>query len=80
MNQTENSRRWAKYYKAVAKSLPHNTLNKAITLFEQTQTNKNKRLAIDLGCGAGRDTFELLRHGWQVLAIDNQPKALGYLQ
>lgn len=27
--------------------------------------------AIDLGCGAGNDTMELLRKGWEVLAIDN---------
>jgi hypothetical protein len=28
--------------------------------------------AIDLGCGAGRDTFALLAEGWRVLAIDQQ--------
>lgn len=35
--------------------------------------------AIDLGCGAGRDTLELLRRGWQVMAIDAEPLAFEYL-
>ena len=33
-------------------------------------------LAIDLGCGEGRDTAELLRRGWRVLAIDGHPDAI----
>ena len=28
--------------------------------------------AIDLGCGAGRDTIYLLHNGWKVLAIDKE--------
>jgi SAM-dependent methyltransferase len=32
--------------------------------------------AVDLGCGEGRDTVELLRQGWQVLAVDAEPKAI----
>lgn len=37
-------------------------------------------LALDLGCGAGRDSLELLRRGWRVLAIDVEPLALERLQ
>ncbi|BAN47015.1 bifunctional 2-polyprenyl-6-hydroxyphenol methylase/3-demethylubiquinol 3-O-methyltransferase UbiG [Metapseudomonas resinovorans] len=36
--------------------------------------------ALDLGCGAGRDTLELLRRGWQVLAVDAEPEALSRLE
>lgn len=41
--------------------------------------NKGKApgTAIDIGCGAGNETIELLKRGWQVVAIDNQPEALG---
>jgi SAM-dependent methyltransferase len=33
------------------------------------------RFAVDLGCGAGRDTRELLRADWRVLAVDREPGA-----
>lgn len=36
-------------------------------------------LAIDLGCGEGRDTTELLRRGWRVLAIDAEQEAIDRL-
>lgn len=32
--------------------------------------------AVDLGCGDGADTAELLRRGWTVLAADRQPAAI----
>lgn len=37
-------------------------------------------LAIDLGCGEGRDTVELLRRGWRVIAIDGHPDAFHRLR
>jgi SAM-dependent methyltransferase len=33
-------------------------------------------LAIDLGCGDGRDVVEILRRGWRVVAVDSEPEAL----
>ena len=32
-------------------------------------------LAIDLGCGDGRDVVEILRRGWNVVAVDAEPPA-----
>jgi SAM-dependent methyltransferase len=32
--------------------------------------------AIDLGCGAGRESVALAAYGWKVLAVDNLPDAL----
>jgi SAM-dependent methyltransferase len=38
------------------------------------------RFAVDLGCGAGRDTRELLRRGWRVLATDMTPEGIETLR
>jgi SAM-dependent methyltransferase len=38
------------------------------------------RLAIDLGSGDGTETLELLRRGWRVLAIDQEPEAIARLE
>jgi SAM-dependent methyltransferase len=35
---------------------------------------------VDLGCGQGRDTREMLRRGWRVLAIDAEPEAIERLR
>ncbi len=37
------------------------------------------RVAVDLGCGEGRDAMELLTRGWNVHAIDAHPRALELL-
>ena len=37
-------------------------------------------LAVDLGCGTGRDTAELLRAGWSVVAIDGQQEGIDRLR
>ena len=52
------------------------TLREAVRLYETESSPNAERLAIDLGCGAGRDTFYLLRRGWKVLAIDSQREAI----
>jgi SAM-dependent methyltransferase len=72
---------WSEYYEATANGLPWGTLKKALALSESEKSEKRGgRLAIDLGCGAGRDTLELLHRGWRVLAIDNQPEAMMFLR
>jgi tellurite methyltransferase len=32
--------------------------------------------AVDLGCGQGFDTLEMLRRGWSVLAVDAEPEGI----
>jgi len=70
---------WSKYYRATAKGPPWGTLRKTLTLAAKA-SGKQGRLAIDLGCGAGRDTRGLLQQGWRVLAIDKEPDAISFLR
>jgi tellurite methyltransferase len=60
---------WAQYYDAVGDE-PRDTLLAAVDRFAAPG------MAVDLGCGTGRDTVELLRRGWQVVAIDSQAEAI----
>lgn len=53
-------------------------LVRALELFDAEPAPADA-LAIDLGCGEGRDTAELLERGWRVLAIDAEPEAFDRL-
>lgn len=53
---------------------PRPLLIDALERFE-SESNQSGMLAIDFGCGEGRDTIELLRRGWRVLAIDAEREA-----
>ena len=68
------------YYQAVAGRPPRKTLLLALEGFERGMVAGTSRFAVDLGCGDGRDTVELLRRGWQVLGIDKEPEALSRLR
>jgi SAM-dependent methyltransferase len=65
---------WSDYYGAVATRPPRDTLLKALALFDNGPLENG--FAIDLGCGAGADTREMLRRGWRVLAIDREADAI----
>jgi tellurite methyltransferase len=74
-------RDWPGYYKAVLGKPARETLVAALDSFErEAKPAPGPALAIDIGCGEGRDTLELLRRSWRVLAIDDQPKAFDYLR
>jgi SAM-dependent methyltransferase len=66
-------RDWKAYYSATEARPPRPTLLRALSLFEDEGRTKGR--AVDLGSGGGRDAVELLRRGWQVLAIDAEPQA-----
>lgn len=70
---------WVTYYQAVAGGRPHETLLKALSIFDAEPLLDRPRFAVDLGCGDGRDTVELLRRGWRVLAIDSEQNAFDRL-
>ena len=77
MSGSARSGDWLSYYQATAGRPPRPTLLQALQ-------NRDPRAApghaIDLGCGDGRDTIELLRRGWTVLAIDSEAAALDRLK
>lgn len=73
MTQLTLKRDWSAYYDAVADRPPRKTLLTALAGF------KKPGIAIDLGCGDGRDTVEMLCQNWTVLAIDREPDAISRL-
>lgn len=73
-------RDWEAYYNAVVGRPPRETLLAAIKLFEAEALLGASRFAVDLGCGEGRDTVELLRRGWRVLGIDGEAEAISRLR
>jgi trans-aconitate methyltransferase len=60
---------WTGFYDATGDE-PRATLLDALDRFERPG------LAVDLGSGTGRDTAELVRRGWRVIAIDGEPEAM----
>lgn len=70
---------WVDYYQAVKNRPPRHTLLTALEKFEEEMSSEQRFFAIDLGCGEGRDTVELLRRGWQVLAIDGEAEGIAQL-
>jgi SAM-dependent methyltransferase len=68
-----SGRDWGVYY-AHASDTPRDTLLDAASRFERPG------LAVDVGCGTGRDTVELLRRGWCVVAIDGEQRAIDGLR
>ncbi|MEB3182586.1 MAG: class I SAM-dependent methyltransferase [Nostocaceae cyanobacterium] len=73
------NRDWSAYYNAVVGRPPRETLLAALEHFQSENSPKQSLFAVDLGCGDGRDTVELLRQGWRVLAIDGQSEAISRL-
>ena len=69
-------RSWSDYYEAVANRPPRETLFTALANFERNVLKTESKIAVDLGCGEGRDTVELLRRGWDVIAIDGEQEAV----
>ncbi|MGH7124032.1 MAG: class I SAM-dependent methyltransferase [Stellaceae bacterium] len=77
MTTDDCGKSWADYYAATADRPPRRTLLQALA---RAGPSEMPRLAVDLGCGDGRDTIELLRRRWAVLAIDAEPAAIECVQ
>ena len=70
---------WTRYYDAIGEE-PRETLLIALDRRErESEGRRAEPFAVDLGCGSGRDTAELLKRGWRVLAIDSEPAGIDRL-
>lgn len=63
---------WNAFYERSEKRGPSALLRYAVDHLE----GQHPRHAIDLGCGAGNEAWQLIQAGWQVLAIDKEPDAI----
>ncbi|MDA0748960.1 MAG: class I SAM-dependent methyltransferase [bacterium] len=68
---------WPGYFGAVMGKGARETLVAALDSFAQEGFAEG--LAIDLAAGEGRDTLELLKRNWRVVATDGHPDAFSYL-
>lgn len=69
---------WNAYHKATRLRPPRELLTRTLRFFSVEQ--RPHGVAVDLGCGSGPDTFELLKRGWTVHAVDAEPSGLAMLQ
>ncbi len=70
---TASETHWPDYYDVTAERPSWTTTKTAAEAFG-AHPPEGPRFAVDLGCGAGRDSRELLRRGWRVLATDMTPE------
>ena len=70
-----STRDWEGYFEVIQGRPARETLLHALSLFEREDSG-SARLAVDLGCGEGRDSAALLAAGWNVHAIDGHPDGI----
>jgi trans-aconitate methyltransferase len=67
---------WEGYYTALEGRAARRLLLETLALISTSKQGSPRRVAIDLGCGDGTETRELLARGWNVVAIDKTPQAI----
>jgi len=68
---------WPGYFASVVGKGARETLVAAMESFAREGFGEG--LAVDIAAGEGRDSLELLRQGWRVVATDNHPDAFPLL-
>src|SRR5262249_23935740 len=69
---------WKSYFDAVAGLPARETLVFALGQFEKE--GAEAPLAVDLGCGDGRDAVVMLERGWSVVAVDSGAEGIARLE
>jgi tellurite methyltransferase len=68
---------WVGYYDGQGEREPRDLLFQVLASFDREGRTGS---AVDLGCGQGIDTAEMLRRGWEVVAIDATEEGIRRLQ
>lgn len=68
---------WITYFEATKNAPPFDTLIETIDRCKKEE--RAPLLAVDLACGAGRDTVLLAKEGWRVIAADFESSAEQFL-
>jgi SAM-dependent methyltransferase len=78
--ETASEIEWEGYYRAVAGRPLRELFVDATPFLPTTAPDGRSLVAVDLGCGDGTETLELLRRGWTVLAVDSSQEGITRLR
>lgn len=78
--QSASEIEWEDYYRAVEGRPLRPLFVDAIPLLPTAAADVPPLVAVDLGCGDGTETLELLKHGWTVLAVDGSREGIERLR
>jgi SAM-dependent methyltransferase len=81
------TRNWPGYFAAVRGKGPRETTSIALDAFareglpdaDAVASGAPRPVAVDLGCGEGRDAAAMLERGWRVVAIDGHESAFEHM-
>jgi tellurite methyltransferase len=69
---------WSEFHRKSHTRPPRELLIRTLNFFDVE--SRSDLVAVDLGCGSGADTLELLRRGWKVHCVDADPEGLEMLK
>jgi SAM-dependent methyltransferase len=78
--ETASEIEWETYYRAVAGRPLRELFVDATPFLPAAVPHDRPLVAVDLGCGDGTETLELLRRGWTVLAVDRSTEGIARLR
>jgi SAM-dependent methyltransferase len=78
--QTASEIEWGDFYRAVEGRPLRPLFVDAIPFLPTTTVGEPPLVAVDLGCGDGTETLELLKRGWTVFAVDGSPEGIARIR